>query len=184
MNDTPTVRLATSADEAGLIELCRLMHGENGLFQMSEAKVRARVQNSFRREGGAIGVIGPHDDICAAVMLELAQLWYTDDWHVADLMVFVHPEHRRSNCIKALIDFARTTAVGIGLPMLSGVVSNTRTEAKVRLYQRALGAPVGAFFVYNSTVAPSEPVNLFPEKRRRRRRALIGSLTQEQTPHG
>ena len=31
-----------------------------------------------------------------------------------------------------------------------GVLSNHRTEAKVRLYERQFGKPSGAFFLYNA----------------------------------
>lgn len=186
MTDTPIVRLATPADEPGIMNLCRLMHAENGLFTLSETKVRDRFQRAFTHAGGVIGVIDGERELRAAVMLDLGQLWYTDDWHVADLMVFVHPDHRKSDCVDALISFARVTADGIGLPMLSGVFSNVRTKAKVRLYQRLLGEPAGALFVYcgkAATVADPVPDSIWKgartttrggkRARRRRDRALI-----------
>ena len=37
----------------------------------------------------------------------------------------------------------------LGIPLIIGVLSNQRTEAKIRLYERQFGAPAGAFFLYN-----------------------------------
>jgi hypothetical protein len=37
------------------------------------------------------------------------------------------------------------------MPLLIGVLSNHRTEAKVRLYERQFGKPTGAFFLYNGS---------------------------------
>ena len=36
------------------------------------------------------------------------------------------------------------------IPLLIGVLSNKRTEGKIRLYERQLGKPSGAFFLYGA----------------------------------
>jgi hypothetical protein len=38
----------------------------------------------------------------------------------------------------------------MGMPLLIGVLSNSRTEAKIRLYKRHFGEPAGAYFLYNA----------------------------------
>jgi hypothetical protein len=34
------------------------------------------------------------------------------------------------------------------MPLMIGVMSNSRTDAKVKLYERQFGNPAGSFFLY------------------------------------
>jgi hypothetical protein len=43
-----------------------------------------------------------------------------------------------------------------GIPLAIGVMSNTRTEAKIRLYERVFGAPAGVYFLYNAKTGLTE----------------------------
>lgn len=144
------VRLATWKDEAALMEMCRRLHGENGIYEMSETKVQEMLARAFNRQGGIIGVVGDEGRIEGAVSLVIGQTWYSDEWFLEELFNYVLPEFRRSTNARDLINFAQWAADDCGLRLLIGVLSNTRTEAKVRLYERQLGKPAGAFFVYGS----------------------------------
>jgi GNAT superfamily N-acetyltransferase len=144
------VRLATWEDEHELLALCQRLHDENGLYEMSPEKVRNMLYRAFNRQGGIIGVIGAPGHIEGAVCLMIGQTWYSDEWFLDELFNYVLPEHRRSNNAKDLINFAQWCADDCGLRLLIGVLSNTRTEAKVRLYERQLGKAAGAFFVYGN----------------------------------
>lgn len=81
--------------------------------------------------------------------MQLGSVWYSDQTVLEELSSFVLPEFRRSNNAKDLIDFAKGCAKQIGVPLIIGIVSNHRTQAKVELYRRRLGAPAGAFFLAN-----------------------------------
>ncbi|TIR79710.1 MAG: hypothetical protein E5X19_31750, partial [Mesorhizobium sp.] len=70
---TDDVRLAVPADEDKIISMIRLLHDENGLFPLSERKVREYMQRFFRKEGALIGVVGPVGDPVGSIYLEIGQ---------------------------------------------------------------------------------------------------------------
>jgi GNAT superfamily N-acetyltransferase len=80
----------------------------------------------------------------------MRRFWYTSDAHLEELWAFVRPQFRRSKNAQALIEFAKALAVELKRPLLIGVLSSQKTEAKVKLYQRKLGAPKGAYFLFNT----------------------------------
>lgn len=142
------VRLATEADIPEILRLCVLLHEENGLASMSEEKVTGLVWRCISRHGGLIGVIGEPGELEAMIALQIDSLWYTDHEILSELFNFVRADCRRTDHAKRLVAFAKLTAEGMGLPLFIGVISNHRTKAKVRLYQRQLGEPAGAFFIH------------------------------------
>ncbi len=145
------VRLAQPEDRAKIIELTRDLHGENGLFSMSDKKVRAMLDRFYNREGAVIGVIGPVGNPVATIYLGIDQMSYSDDWALVEQWNFVHPDHRKSNYASQLICYAKRLSDEFKLPLLVGILSNSRTEAKARLYERHLHK-VGAYFYYSRTV--------------------------------
>lgn len=149
--DLPSVRLAMPEDEDEIMEMCRRLHGENGLFSLSEEKVRGCLERYYRRDGVIVGVIGSVGKIEASTCLLFSEMYYTTEWHLAELWNYVQPEFRQSRNAEALIDFGKRSAVKIGVPLITGIITNNRTAEKVRLYRRLLGYPGGAFFVYNAT---------------------------------
>lgn len=157
MSELLTPRLAGPADAESLYGLCRLLWEENGLFPMSEIKVRRMIEiavcPAVKTEVEPItiiGALGPVGNIEASLALCITQNWYSDAWHVEELWNFVRPDCRRSNHAKSLIEYSKTVQAQIGLPLMIGILSNDRTQEKVRLYSRRLGAPAGAYFVYPS----------------------------------
>lgn len=131
----------------------RVMHEENGLFALAEDRVRELIRLATDERAPltkrpVIGVIGPPGDIEATICLALAQLYYTDEFHLADMWNFIRPDCRKRMHITALLQFAKECSDKLGVPLMSGVVSNKRTEAKVRIYRRHFGPYSGAFFVY------------------------------------
>lgn len=149
MSEELPIRLATQDDEPEIMTLCRELHAENGLRSMNEDKVRAVLATAWNRTGGIVAVIGHPGYIEAVLVLRLDQLWYTDDWHLGEQFLFVRKDHRRSTHAKRLIEYAKKAAEHLHVPLVIGVISNDRTAAKVRLYQRQL-MPAGAFFVHNA----------------------------------
>ena len=145
------VRLATAHDEQAIMELCHMLHGENGVFAMSDDHVRNILASAFRRQGGIIGVIdGDDGQLEGCILLTIQRMWYSDQFFLDEMFSFVRPDRRGRGQARALIEFAKGAADKIGVPLLIGIISNQRTEAKVRLYQRQLGAPAGAFFLYGA----------------------------------
>lgn len=130
------------------MELCRLLYSENAIFKMDDDKVRSFIQRAFAKDGAIIGVIGEPDHIEGAIYLLVGQFWYSTERHLEEFFNYVRPEHRRSKHAQKLIEFAKELS-NATLPLVIGVISNKRTEAKIRLYERQLGKPAGAFFVFN-----------------------------------
>jgi ribosomal protein L30/L7E len=150
------VRLATPKDEEKILDLLMLMHEENGLFEMDNDSVREMVRKVLNRENGIIGVIDGEEEIEAAVCLVIDKLWYAKTWCLNDVFNFVAPKYRRSTRAKSLISFAKSYSDQVGIPLLMGIVSNVRTEAKIKLLERQM-SKAGAFFIYN--YVNEKPVN-------------------------
>jgi len=94
-----------------------------------------------------IGLVGK-DRIEGMIMLLIAQFWYTEDWCLEEIMNYVLPDYRRSTHAKDMISFAKRCSNEIGIPLVIGVVANERTKAKIELYRRQLGDPVGGYFIH------------------------------------
>ncbi|WP_167669553.1 GNAT family N-acetyltransferase [Rhizobium lusitanum] len=125
-----------------------LLHDENGLFPLSPDRVRAYMQRYFRRQGALIGVVGEIGDPVGSIYLGIEQPYYSEAWYLNEAWNFVHPDHRRSDYAKKLLGWAKEKSEEMKIPLMVGIVSNHRTEAKVRLYEKQL-EKAGAFFVWN-----------------------------------
>lgn len=145
--DCPDVRLAVIEDRPAIVALTNELHGENGLFRIASGKVDHMLDRYFNREGAVIGVIGDVGAPVATIYLGIDQLVYTDDWALVEQWNFVHPEHRRTNYARQLIGYAKKVSDGLKLPLMVGILSNKRTEAKVRLYEQMLDK-AGCYFIY------------------------------------
>lgn len=131
------------------MEVCRALYAENAIFKMDDEKVRHFIRRAFVGDGAVAGVIGSHDHIEAAIYLLIGEFWYSSEKHLEEFFNYVRPEHRKSKHAQKLIEFAKTLSNQTPLPLFIGVLSSKRTEAKVKLYERQLGKPAGAFFVFN-----------------------------------
>jgi N-acetylglutamate synthase-like GNAT family acetyltransferase len=145
----PKVRLAVEADIPQLMEFGRMLHSENAMMPHSEERTEAAIRRAVRQERAIMGVIGSVGHIQGAIYLTTGMFWYSSQPHLEELFSWVHPDYRKSDNAKALVEFAKTSALRLKVPLLIGIISNTRTKAKVRLYERRLGEPSGAFFLYN-----------------------------------
>ena len=150
-NTFPRVRMASVDDLDEIMQMGRELHAENGLMSWDEDKVKTAAVNALRGVDGVVGVIGA-GPIQAMIYLCLRQYWYAQDGdaHLEEFLAFVRPEFRKSNNAKALIEFAKSSAKRLGVPLLIGIVSNEKTAQKIRLYRRRLGEPSGAYFIYGS----------------------------------
>lgn len=150
------VRLGTPQDENALMDLAARAWNENGVMDMNPEKMLGMIRPALYLWQGLIGIIGaPGQKIEAAILLRVSQMWYSDSWILEEKAIFVDPEFRkasRSNQdqshARKLVDFSKEVADSLSVPLLIGVLSNHRTEAKIRLYERHFGAPAGAFFLY------------------------------------
>lgn len=159
--------------------MCRRLHAENGLFGLAEDKVQALLRKYYARDGAIVGVIGTPEKLEASTCLLFSEMYYTRDWHLAELWNFVDDGFRCTRNAEALIEFGKRSAKEIGVPFITGIITNNRTAGKVRLYRRMLGYPAGAFFVFNGSWAGAaeptiedfwRPFESRADKRQRRKR--------------
>lgn len=114
-------------------------------------------ERAFAKKGGIIGVIGEPNNIEAMQYLLVSKFWYSKDHHLEECFNFVRHDMRKSDHARKLLSFAKECADTLKIPLVIGVLTNSRMEGKVRLYRRSLGIPAGAFFVYNANWTMPEP---------------------------
>ena len=149
-NGETHVRAAGPDDLEGIMALARLLNVENSVFPLDEEKAQQLIIPSLFKDGGIIGVIGSKDKIEAVVMLRVASNWYSNGSFLEEMCIYVHPEYRSAKGGRArkLIEFAKKCSDELEMPLMIGVMSNSKTDAKVRLYERQFGSPSGSFFLY------------------------------------
>jgi hypothetical protein len=168
----PLVRLAQPVDEDAIIDMCRRLHKENGLFSLNEDKVRTCLRKCFNREGVVVGVIGMPGELQASTCLQFSDFYYTNDWHLAELWNFVEEPYRNTRNAEALIEFGKACSRDMQMPLFTGIITNKQMAGKVRLYRRLFGYPVGAFFLYNGNWK-SEPMEDHSDLRQKLRDAAF-----------
>lgn len=154
------VRVARPEDHQEIWRLFLQGHRENGMFRLAPQKVEWYVQRALRPDlipdwdtgvRTVIGVIGDRGATLEALcVLAIAEYWYTDQKHIEEFIVYTDPECRKSGHVHALHDWMKAQVHQTAIPLMSGVISNHRTEAKCRLYQRTF-QKVGEFFLFTPT---------------------------------
>ena len=147
------VRIVGQEDEEEVMGLCRDLHDENGIFTLDENKVRAMLRRAFTRDGGILGAIGPSGSIEGLIYMLVSTFWYSEQPHLEELFMYVAPQFRKTRNAIELMHFAKWCSEQSGFPLIIGVISNERTEGKVRLYQRQFDKPLGNFFFYKANGA-------------------------------
>lgn len=143
------VRIAVPSDTEELMRLMRAAFVEQPIFPLNEEKMREVIRKGTHRDCGVIGVIDGPKGLEGYIIGVLSSYWYTDAWHLEELSNFVHPDHRHPGHAKALIEFIKWFAEQMGVPLLMGILSTKRLEAKIRLYKRQV-TQAGAVFVHNT----------------------------------
>ena len=154
MTCSSVVRLAHSGDAQEIWRLFLQGHKENGIFTLAPEKVQWFMNRVLYPHlippgdtgpRGAIGVIGPEGSLEGLVFVTIGEFWYSSQKHIEEFIVYVDPECRRSGHAVALVDWMKQQVELTGLPLMTGIISNERTEAKCRLYRRML-PKLGEFF--------------------------------------
>jgi len=147
------IRIATPDDLDEIMKLVELASEENGFLNPSMQKILHEIWPALNQHNGLIGVIGdPGGIIQAGVLLRIGQMWYSDSTVLEERIIFTHPDYRsaKGGRAKRLCEFSKHVSDTLGLPLLIGVLSNSRTEAKIRMYERQFGKPSGTFFLYGA----------------------------------
>lgn len=147
------VRIGTPDDIDGCMSLSLSATDENGFVRPNATKILGELWAALNRDHGLVGIIGEKGaQMEGAVLLRIGPMWYSDENVLEEKAIFIHPDYRAAKGGRAarLCEFSKHVADVMGIPLIIGVLSNSRTEAKVRMYSRQFGAPAGAFFLYNA----------------------------------
>lgn len=149
----PIVRVGTPDDLDEVMRLTMECHAENGFVSANQSKILQDVWAALTRQHGIVGVIGADPGALeACVVLRIGQVAYSDESVLEEKFLFVGKNYRAAKIGRArlLAEFAKKASDALEVPLLIGILSSHRTEAKVRLYERVFGKPAGAFFLYNA----------------------------------
>jgi hypothetical protein len=147
------VRIGTPEDVHNVMDLALMACDENGFVAPTPEKLLAEIWPALNLKHGIMGLIGGDDSqLEAAILLRTTMLWYSSQEVLEERAIFVHPEYRSAKGGRAarLCEFAKTVSDRLDLPLMIGVLSNSRTTAKIKMYERQFGDPAGAFFLYKA----------------------------------
>jgi hypothetical protein len=155
----PTVRTAGPLDEREVCRLLLIANAENAIFPADNQRVLfivkrflygAHIPPNDLGPRGIIGVIGPKGGILEGLcVLGIGQMWYSSERHLEEFIVYVDPLFRnvpgRGGHGTTLLNWIKTQCEMTGLKLMTGILTNHRTEAKCRLYRRHF-QKLGEFF--------------------------------------
>jgi len=151
MNDDVVVREGTLADFDAGVRLVMAAVAENALVPPDYPRLLEHVYAALTRDHGIAGVIGePGGELEGAILLRVGQVWYSSEPVLEEKAIFVAPNFRSAKGGRArkLAEWGKMASDRLGLPLAIGVLSNARTEGKVKLYERMFGPPAGVYFLY------------------------------------
>ena len=140
-------------DVDDIMELAMAACEENGFVQPNPIKLLNEIWPALNRDKGIVGIVGvPGEKPHGAILLRVGELWYSNEPILEEKAVFSSPDYRAAKGGRArkLCEFGKKVADELGTPLTIGVLSNHRTEGKIRMYQRIFGEPSGAYFLYGS----------------------------------
>lgn len=173
------IEVATPSDEDSILDLLRLKFEEDvGAGEFPLERARAVVRRGIKNRGGCVGVIRGRKRIEASIGLFVTDLcWLTKDDHLCDRWNFVHPQHRRSDHGKKLIDFARWAAQRCERPLLITHIVNEKTAPKCILLENNLGGAFAYLYVFDPR-GRLKPRNIDAASGSRLGKALHGMSTR------
>jgi GNAT superfamily N-acetyltransferase len=152
--DEIKVRIGVAEDFNEMMRLSIAATQENAFIPPDLGLLANQVYKSLIQQGGAVGVIGNEvgGKLEGAILLNIGPVWYSAEPVLEEKAIYVDPEYRAAKGGRArkLAEFAKGMAEELDLPLAIGVLSNSRTEAKIRLYERTFGKPAGVYFLYNA----------------------------------
>lgn len=153
LEDIP-IRIGSPDDLPDMMDIAMHASEENGFVRKSVNKMLREIYCALHTDHGLMGIIGVAGEPAeGAVLLRIGEMWYSDDPVIEEKAIFVRPEFRAAKGGRArrLCKFSRYVADSMKLPLIIGVLSDQRTQGKVRMYTREFGQPSGAFFLHNAS---------------------------------
>lgn len=149
--DTLRIRIGTPEDMHDCMALALTACEENGFLNPAPDKLAQEMWSALSLDNGIVGLIGQPDGKPEGItLLRIGSMWYSRSVVVEEKAIFIHKDFRsaKGGRGRKLCEFGKSVADALQIPLIIGVLSNTRTEAKTRMYRRILGEPAGAFWLY------------------------------------
>jgi N-acetylglutamate synthase-like GNAT family acetyltransferase len=160
--DNLEIRLATTADMDEVMRLAITACEENGFLNASAELLAKEIWPALAQDHGLCPVIGPagSSEIQGLALLRIGSMWYSPQTVIEERAIFVYEKYRSAKGGRArrLCEYSKHAAETLGIPLLIGILSNTRTEGKIRMYKRIFGEPAGAFFLFGARAVPGHSV--------------------------
>ena len=148
------VRTGVVEDFHECMRLAMSASAENAVTPPDPLKVAQPIYGVLTKQiPGIIGVIGEVGGrLEGAILLNIGEMWYSKEQIIEERAIFVDPEFRSAKGGRArkLAEFAKKVSNELGIPLSIGVLSSSRTAAKMRLYERVFGEPAGVYFLYGA----------------------------------
>ena len=160
MDVSPDIRLGVPSDMDAMMSLAMMATEENAFMPPSIQKMALMIWGALTRQNGLVGIITDEPDKAqGAVLLTIGETWYSDHKMIEERAIFIHPEYRtaKAGLGKRLCQFSKRIADELEMPLIIGVLSNQRTQGKIRMYQREFGEQAGAFFLYGARTGAATP---------------------------
>jgi GNAT superfamily N-acetyltransferase len=146
--------MARHGDEERLFALFLIAHSENGFGDVDLDRVRAKIAKGCVGDGAVIALADGPERIEAVIGLEPVRFWYSSDaatnFYSTDLLLYVHPLHRRTRHAAHLFQFAQWWEQQTGLPVVLGLMPKQDFDGKDRLFSR-FGRRVSASYMIGGT---------------------------------
>lgn len=157
MTDFPKgLRPASKGDEDRLFALFCVAHAENGYGDIDPVVVKATIARGCIGDRVIIALVEGPERIEAAIGLQPMRRWYSTDapenYYSEDLLIYVHPLHRRSRHAAKLLQFAQWWEQKTGIPVVLGVMPKDALEGKEKLFAR-YGRRVGGLYMIGGAKA-------------------------------
>ena len=147
------IRLATTSDMDEVMRLAILAAEDNGWLDFSPALLAKEIWPALCQDHGLFAVIGPPGGaIEGFVLLRVGTMYYSEKPVLEEKCLWVHPDFRsaRGGRARKLLEFTKSAADKLKLPLIIGIISTKRAKGKTALYSRTFGEPSGAFFIYGA----------------------------------
>lgn len=134
----PGIRLVEAGDRERLFDLFCQAHRENGFGGMDARVVRDVIDRAIKRDNYVIAVVPGPNRIEAVIGLQPNRLWYGDDasWYWTELLVYTHPDYRRSRHAMKLLRFAQWFECEALAPVFVSLMPVEDFARKERLFAR------------------------------------------------
>lgn len=137
--------LATPDDLTEVCDLLRVMHTENGVGRVNEAKALGVITERIN-EGGCM-ISRSHGKVVGSVAVYRSNWWYSDESVFFDQWFFVHPEHRNEGHAVRLIAALKQACRNTGTPLVLQVGTTVDALSKLKFFKKHL-TPFGGAFLF------------------------------------